>query len=410
MYNVVPIEDDELFTSWINRMAYANAFNSGAKFYYNFILGKNYSSHDLKIASIHFINDFCKKFEFKSKEVASPISIIRKHFNYFITLQFQNDLSIWYTIKNRTESDGIEFLHYTNKETKEIKYCPICQKDAINKIATVYQTVEHSVEINKMCRIHKVPLFTKFKDEINGQVDVTGQEDVYIAYADAIHSLYNYSYIINQSTYKQILKKKIKDIIPAGMGIDNYLMELYNKSMFATLPYKSNYIKKQLFNTVVNDRSVSLESNLIVILLIYGSMDAFLSEIENRESTNEIEKFLDIHTDFSIIENNYSLLLVKHTCGFEFITTIHMLNNYCVCPKCVTNLDIEFKNFIDTITRGKYIPDKHPNKYLEQFNMYHRLCKKTFSIDMSELFKSITCPNCTLKIFKKDYHKSRDFR
>jgi hypothetical protein len=410
MYNVVTIENDELFTSWINRMAEANGFSSGTYFYYNFILGKNYSAHELRIASIHFINDFCKKFDFYNKELSSPIPIIRKHLNYFITLQFQNDLSIWYSIKNRTESDGIKFLHYTNQDKKEIKYCPLCQREAIDKIGVGYRTVEHSIEFNKVCRIHKIPLFSKVKDDIVCQLDVSGKEDVYIAYADAIHSLYNFNYIINQSTFKRIIKIKIKSIKPKDASVDNYLVELYNNSIFALLPYKSKFIKSQLFDAFVNDRGISLEFCIIIILLIFGSMDAFLCEVDITEYTNENETYIDYQNDFSILEENYGLVMIKHSCGNEFITTKEMLNNYCICPKCVTNFDTEFTNFIGAITDGKYVPEKYPDKYSSDFNMYHRLCKEAFSTDMSILFKGITCPNCKLRIFKSDYHKSREFR
>jgi len=404
---VVPIADDELFTSWINRMASANAFKSKTNFYYNYILEKEYSSSFRKTNSLHFITDFCERFNFNEKVLSSPILVIRKHFNYFISLQFRTDMSIWYTIKNRTESDGIKFFHYLNTEARVIKYCPLCQKEAIEKLGVGYLSVEHSIDINKLCRIHKIPLISKSHKLIANSDNVTGQEEIYLAYADAIHYLYNFDFIINQTIFKKQIHEKIKFLKPNGIVTIDFIMDLYDKSIFSSLPYKRKYAKRQLFDTVANRRETTLEFYIILILLLFGSMDIFLKEILIPRLTKDTKDFFNDNKDFSLLEEAYGLLRVKHSCGYEFVTTSYIVNKYCNCPKCVTDFDREFATFIGANSGGSFIPDQYPKYNSTKFNVYHKPCSKTFTTNLYGIFKGFSCPNCRHITLDSEIYKNR---
>ena len=287
--------------------------------------------------------------------------------------------------------------------TSDLRLCPDCIIEDMNKYGTHYFHREHQIPNVCVCHKHKMPLL-RYKP-INGfRYDNSLENFTQIkdcaTKTDCIYATFVYNLLIRKiqsdevATTNLIIKKVRSDYYNSGPVDDKYqavLDDLKNKGYENIL---SDDISRTIIEIIDKGRG-SIYARLALACALYdGDTDRFALDL----STNMglYKEFIRKSPDYTLLsEYNTTGVTIRHNkCGTGFLATPKGFLYGWKCPKCNKNSEQkQFDVLCRKLTDNQYIPKSDFKNKRKQISLKHKECGELYTVNYLDfLYKGSRCP------------------
>lgn len=390
----IPLEDDELLFSWVNRLYRANLFDSKKELEMAFNRGQSIYrdgfglSRDLFLSSVydHQLRDFFLK------------STLYSFFAPFYNKQKQEKVL---SVARKGISKGSPLSHL-GCEVKTLKYCPKCvAEDSILHLRRGHQLPGVEVCYEHGCRL--VELDKKYNgndmENINFEWEPSYKRtDLEMKHAMFAKDFMDEAFDLDFDGLIKILKIRLDEL---NIKTVEDVMELYSEKDMRISESNAKYL-------VSSPQSLSedfLERNLVVFFDYIGGFRRIYKEHFAKEEEKTSPHSLGVKGYELVGPYKKNLLEIKHKdCGKSFLITEYGLRDIGFrCPDC-TKLSNEeaYDKMFHSIYGDEFsllTPYKGPKKKVK----IKHSCGHIFEAEPNDFYyNGRGCPNCRARLSKEE--------
>lgn len=359
---------DELFATYVDRLAFANGYISTQE------MIKHIFKQDAELSSNNFNRN--QRSVYRNESLYLKITkLLNKEFD----LEFFKDSTIYTgiapflktglqtSIVNSLFSQGIEnrrnlIFKYVAFLT-ELKFCPLCMKEESEELGFYTYHTSHQFPGNHMCLIHKCRLrkLTSIKQNeydfpLNNSKECArnGTDEMMLEYAAAIERCRHVFPNTNNNVNVKVNEKVILDIGLKSMSNnrDTVIRNLKNSRYRGLFTPQS----ERIFHYSRSLSNVTISAMIAGILFLHKSIDNYLDKLSQFDISSHQE---NINKRGLRVLGKYhpSLSCFQcKTCGTKFIETYQGLIDGFECPHCQKDLSekVLAKEIVHKCSLGTY--------------------------------------------------------
>ena len=287
--------------------------------------------------------------------------------------------------------------------TSDLRLCPDCIIEDMNKYGTHYFHREHQIPNVCVCHKHKMPLL-RYKP-INGfRYDNSLDNFIPIkknaTSTDCLYAAFVYDLLSRgiqsdeEATTNLIIKKVRSDYYNSGLVGDKYqaiIDDLKNKGYESII---SDDVSRTIKEIIDKGRG-SIYARIALACALYdGDAERFERDLTADHGLQR--EFIRKSPGYTLLSDyNTTGVTIRHDkCGTDFFATPKGFLYGWKCPKCNKNSEQkQFEVLCRKLTDDKYIPKSDFENKRKQITLKHKVCGQSYSVRTIDfLYKGSRCP------------------
>ena len=398
---VTNLEDDELFYSYLMRLAKLNGYDNIILFYKTYILNDLDKRIDKVPYDIHedlykFHKSLCLEDDSLAIQLYLKTSIFPGIAPFLPKLALSNYIGSLSPFKNTTK-----LFKTPHRIISKLNYCPLCMSEEQKRLGYFYYHRAHQMPGVTVCHKHNTILNT-YVGKANEEFSLPLQYDENTSYKRSYdYAIFCKDFLdaniqVNTSSLLQIIHNRYKELgYTESKQLDLDMKEYLD--LVDLLP--SKFIDRNFSSATY----VNMNTCLTLLLFLFKDVKTLLTYINTDiDYVLEQDFFYMINDKYDLISDyNENLVILKClSCKTPFLSTPFRITSGWGCPCCDSKLGDEklFKRLFDIESAGEYTLLSDFKGLESEIEVKHEPCNKTYKINVNEFLNEHRKCKCTCKV------------